>query len=538
MTQPDSGVNLSEPSHGHDPKQTRRLTILALAFLAVVIGTARVHTFNEPFERDITLYAVVAHEMLAGRDLYSDLWEHKPPAVFLTYAAAELVGGYGPSSIYLLVVAGAVVTMIGLYRVTRELGAGVFGGLCAATYWAVLSGDLHLEANQPNTEVFLNASLVWALAFVAQARERPAGRWRWMWIGALFAWASLYKQVVLVIPVLLVGAHCFFPPPQTSRRQALVQAGLIGCVIAAAWGAVMAYFAVVGRFGAFWETVITFNSFYAGNMSGNLILSLRPGKLFPESMRPLWPFVAFAGMGLVAVIVKAPARVWMLLLAYVVGAQITVALPGHFFAHYYQLWLPPLILVAAMALDEVWELRRRFVPWLAPVLAVVLIGFLLSREIPLYRLTAEEWSEQKYRGGFEATKRMGLALPAMLEPGETFYTWGDETGLYFYSQQSPPSGLIHNYGALEGPLVDKLVTRLLADLSARPPDLFIIERNLLSPAEKGLNLWMDPRVFEWFSAHYNPQPVVATESHFILHPRRGSKLEARMKANAGQLTAE
>jgi hypothetical protein len=32
--------------------------------------------------------------MLAGRHLYSDLWDHKPPAIHITFAAGELVAGY------------------------------------------------------------------------------------------------------------------------------------------------------------------------------------------------------------------------------------------------------------------------------------------------------------------------------------------------------------------------------------------------------------------------------------------------------------
>ena len=47
--------------------------------------------YNEPLERDLTTYAVIAHEMLEGKALYSELWDHKPPAIHVTYAAAELI---------------------------------------------------------------------------------------------------------------------------------------------------------------------------------------------------------------------------------------------------------------------------------------------------------------------------------------------------------------------------------------------------------------------------------------------------------------
>ena len=86
--------------------------------------------------------------------------------------------------------------------------------------------------------------------------------------------------------------------------------------------------------------------------------------------------------------------------------------------------------------------------------------------------------------------------------------------------------------------MDKLVTRLLSDLSAHPPDLLIVESNLVSSTEKGLNLWMDPRVFTWFSTRYDQRPLNPMGGHFILHARRDSKLEARMKAETGTLKIE
>lgn len=83
------------------------------------------------------------------------------------------------------------------------------------------------------------------------------------------------------------------------------------------------------------------------------------------------------------------------------------------------------------------ETPEAFAPWLAPGLAAALAGFLLSREVPLYWLSPDEWSVRKYGDDFVATKRTGIGLPSILEPGETFHTWGDETGLYFYSKQRP-----------------------------------------------------------------------------------------------------
>jgi 4-amino-4-deoxy-L-arabinose transferase-like glycosyltransferase len=108
----------------------------------------------------VTIYAVIAHEMLGGRALYSDLWDHKPPAIYVTYAAAELIPGNGRDSIFLLNVAAAVATLLACYFAGSAVGDGRIGGVIAAGLWALASGDLALQANQPNTRVFLSIELV------------------------------------------------------------------------------------------------------------------------------------------------------------------------------------------------------------------------------------------------------------------------------------------------------------------------------------------------------------------------------------------
>src|SRR5580692_7464397 len=117
--------------------------------LSLLIGLERFHTYREPLERDISTYAVVAQGLLSGRSLYSDLWDHKPPAIHFIYAMAEAVGGYGAFSIYLLNVLAAVATLFGVYRAGSAIG-GMGGGLWAGVFWALISGDAHLGANQRN----------------------------------------------------------------------------------------------------------------------------------------------------------------------------------------------------------------------------------------------------------------------------------------------------------------------------------------------------------------------------------------------------
>ena len=75
---------------------------------------------------------------------------------------------------------------------------GVEIGLWAAAFWALISGDMYLQANQPNTEVFQNLCLVWAFALLLRMPGGRVALGRAATIAALFALASLYKHVALV----------------------------------------------------------------------------------------------------------------------------------------------------------------------------------------------------------------------------------------------------------------------------------------------------------------------------------------------------
>jgi len=93
----------------------RYLSPLVLVILSSFIAIMRLYTYDEPVERDIGNHAVIAHEILQGRKLYSDLWDSKPPAIFVTYAIADVLVGYGPSSVYFVGVLAAIITLLGAY---------------------------------------------------------------------------------------------------------------------------------------------------------------------------------------------------------------------------------------------------------------------------------------------------------------------------------------------------------------------------------------------------------------------------------------
>lgn len=495
-------------------KLIKFLPAAVLVGLCALIFSLRLHTYDEPLERDLTTYAVIAHEMLNGKDLYSDLWDHKPPAIHVTYAAAELIAGYGRGSIFLMNVAAAMATLVACYFAGSAGGRGPLGGIVAATLWTLASGDLAIEGNQPNTEVFLNALLTTAFAIFARAGKDRVGIGGAFLIGTLFALASLYKQIVIIQAALISVAY-FLCVQREFRKRALVEIGLIASLGATAWALLFGYFFTQGRSHAFAEAVFTYNRWYSARPPRELSqLWSWPG-LSPDALVVAFSIAALAFVGLVIGLITCPRRGWILLLAFAIATEIAVLLPGWFFPHYYQLWLPPLVIGAGWAIDLLKRTLPQRFAWSSYALAGVCCAVLVMMEIPCYLAPAKSWSMQKYGGIFIESEQLAARIDNLLPPGACFYEWGNETGFYFTTRREPVSGLIFAYPTQAGPLAPKLSWRLLNDLKKHEPEL-VVAANLT------LSLTPEHPVARWIDQNY--RPLWRTNS-FVVMVRKGGELD-------------
>lgn len=501
----------------------------AVVALALVIALARLHTYDEPLERDITSAAVIGHELLAGRSLYADMWDHKPPAIHVSHAAAILLVGYGPGAVYLLNVTAAIITLLGVYVAASAVG-GIPAGLWGAVFWTLVSGDLWLQANQPNAEAFINVCVVWAFALFIRAGGRLDLR-HVLTIGGLFAIASLYKPIAAAPAAFLALAHIAVPPPGRSRRRALADALTIGGVGAGAWLATAAYFAARGHFLDFYQAVFAYNRFYSSrymhddytlssqSMKDILINSLLPDTLFPSVAAVAAPLAVFTLAGAVRGAIAGKRRPWLLLLGLVVGTHLAVALPGQWRPHYYQLWLPLLAVGAGWAVGS--ALTTGSIPrWVPSAVASAAVVLLVAQQVPLYRIPAEAWPRLKYGDDvFPLEQQLGRELRVLLGPGETLYEWGAEPGLYFESRHSPPSGAFYAYPLLEGPVALQLTERAVRDLDRHAPTMFVIHKRFSFDGR------LRHPVLDWAQPRYVVMAGDGNRGPFVVLVRRGSRLD-------------
>jgi len=486
-----------------------------LALLALAVCVQRSRTYDEPFERDIMTYAVVGHELVLGNKLYSDVLDNKPPAIYATFGLAEGLTGYGPAEVYLVNVVFSILAMAGLYAGAAQ-AHGASGGLVAAALWLLFSYDLNLQANQPNTELCLNAllSVAFALAF---GPPRSSRAWA---AGLVLALASLFKPVALVMVPLWASVLGL----QHARRggrlpPALSRAAALGVPAAMAWAALLGYFWLDDRYEIFTTTMFAFNRDYAGSFGHNLAAALSPSRVWPHALRLALPLLLLAIVGLALGLVK-DGRAQLPVLSYFAGALVMIALPGHWWAHYYQLDLPPLVLGAASGLAALGGLSH---PWGTRARAAVLVGvfaFGLTAHLRQLALDGDAASMRKYGRRFIAVRESARRVSALLREGETVYMYGIEPGIYFYSRRRPiAQALWINH--LTGPLRVPLRHTLRRQLREVRPELIVADTRYSLE-------WIPPGLVLWIEQEYERLPAEPALAPFQLLVRRDSALRARL----------
>jgi hypothetical protein len=341
-------------------------------------------------------------------------------------------------------------------------------------------------------------------------------------IGALLAIASLYKTVAIAIAAALGGVHLAFPPGDPpDRRLAFKQVWVMAAVGGAAWASLFVYFAAVGHVKDFYEIVFTYNRYYAGNIINNLVKGLYNFKGF---LKFLVPFIYTICILAMLVKPKELRRPWLLLSGLIIGSHIAVAIPGKFFSHYYQYWLPVLAVTVAWTIEEWGRLAERYSLWVKCAAGSIILIFMVAHEFPNYKISPEEWSRKKYKEEFVESKEMGEEIRRILKPGETFYEWGAESGLYYYSRLSPPSGVMFFWHLYGWPYSAAMINRVVKDLEKAQPELFLIPEWWLPDI-----IFPNP-VLSWFSTRYRP---FSLQRSFILFARRGGQLESRLGKNGG-----
>ncbi len=455
--------------------------IIALVFLL------RLHSLNEPFQGDLTTYGYIAHNMLDGKPLYTYLWDHKPPGIYWAYMMAELLWGYSQHAIVYLGVAFSALSILFLYLFLHRI-AGTPAALLGSAFFALASNSVVLEANEPNAELFLNTLTIMAVWAFALWSEKGKGPYLFL-SGTFFALATLFKTVA-VFPVFFLCVYLLVPFSTTdlSRwiKDRTVMFAWFLSPAALFWLAIFGYFGAKGRFTHFWEAVFAYNVHYV-NYKGNILEHLwnffsTPQLFFHTSLKEIWILVVLSILWFSWSREKYSSLRRSFFVFLFLGLSFSVASPGRYYAHYYQLLLPIFCVLPALFFQDAFartkKSRRKYDKSILTALLLFTVIFLGHYQLQYLRMTPFEVSEKKYGKRYTEAYNVAKFVEKITKPCEHIYEWGGETGIYYYSKRESVTGIIYIYPLFTGPKEDTInrTKRVFSDVVDSMPAVFIYNR--------------------------------------------------------------
>jgi hypothetical protein len=235
---------------------------LALALIALSALLARVFMLGQPIAQvDEAFYLLVGERIVEGALPYVDIWDRKPPGLFLIYAAIRLLGGNGVIQYQLVALAFTVATAWVIRRIALPL-AGPAGATLAGVFyvwWTALCGGAGGQS-----PVFYNLLVALAglvVSRLVQTRDAPEHLvWRGV-LAMLAAGVALEIKPSVVVEGLFLGLSLMWVALRTRSRLEVIALGALWAGVALMpFAAAAGFWAWRGHFGEFaYATLFSIN---------------------------------------------------------------------------------------------------------------------------------------------------------------------------------------------------------------------------------------------------------------------------------------
>lgn len=473
--------------------------LVVVSWTVIALSAAQILLFS--FGRDQGIYATVADGILRGQMPYRDVWDFKPPGIFLVYALAQALFGKTMLAPRLLEVAGLIGMIVGFMRLSETFfgvkRVGLVGGAVAALIHAQLE---FWHSGQPET--FGGFLTVWALVLTTSEGKRSRKLLRWAAIGALFGCAFLLKPPLGGGALACAAYLARDAWNQDGKWQAVVlpfvMLALGSLVPIAACGL---WFKARGAWDALYWTLFEFTPGYT-KLGWN---NRSAPEMFYWGLEELFfRFSALAALGFIAAIVIVPMhenerRGSFLILGVLAIHLAGIAMQGKFFQYHYAASLPLLALLGGLGLYKLW--RRTLAAGASGVLAfVAFVGVAISMRIAVRDL-GSFWDRATLRTGYllrmgpihsrelldkelyrvadynlDASRQVALEVQRRTPPGSKVFIWGFEPGVYWMADRAASTRYIYDVPQRVSWGRERARKELIAELSANPPALFVTQR--------------------------------------------------------------
>lgn len=416
--------------------------VAGLALLPVLLYLP---SLGAPLERDEGVYATIAQGLQNGLIPYRDLFDNKPPLVYVWYSLSFVLLGENVAAPRIVAAVLLALTTLLLLWEVRLLVSWRAAYLAAFIF--ALSTGLARVGLHANTEAYMLLPLVGSLvAFTLGIRRRRA--YLFFVAGLLAGLAVMTKQVAVWNLLGLLIMACLWGLYQRrhwQRHLRRVGALVVGAVVSVT--VVLLPFALARALDDFLEANLVFNMRWLGALSSlQQLMNFLLGTGFFMAIAA--PLVAASVLGLLLLWRR---RRWpedYLLAVWFVASAVGLLSARRFYPHYFMHLLPAVAILSGLALYHYFRPQVVARHGLAVFVGLsLLLG--LASNLVVY-LAPPEAARTVSEAAFEDvrwerdSRALGQYLARNTTPRDTIYVYGRESQIYFYARRMPAARHIYD----------------------------------------------------------------------------------------------
>lgn len=459
-------------------------TVLALLILAVLVSLRQWPPVEEQ-GRDSGAFAYTGAALLNGEVPYRDVWDHKPPLVYVFNAVAFALLGANRWALWLLEVTvtfGTGVLFWALLRAVFQRGGLALAG---GVIFLLQAHHFVLVGNGNYTETYALLGQVMCLWAGWRFGQRPTAR-AGLLVGISAGLIFLTRQNSIGVALAFAPALLLHPALRADRLRGLaVAAAGVGAGGLAVLGAAALAFAACGALDEALDAVIVapamLHTWFADDRigPGTTVCAALESRGFVVALAPLLPFalagIVLAGRRLARRTEARPPAVFFAWVALTFGLDLVlVNLSSAAYNHYFITPMPAFVLLVTLALDALtrpaktgrgrrWRNRAVFAAGVYLVLFYALLYWFL--------LVLDLAAEDDPFGSPRLHPLTGY-VREHTDPDDYVLVWGAASEIYFQADRRSPSRYHYSYPLVvadyAGPDV---IAAFVAELRAHPPRL-------------------------------------------------------------------
>jgi len=412
--------------------------------------------FNPIIDEDEAFYAAAARVVNNGGRLYQDAVDLKPPLLFYFYAFCFSIFGDDLRLLHGVTVIWVLATAAFSGGIAYRLSGKWKAAYLAALLYVLFTPTFVPQALATNGEILLNLPLAISAFLFLQAESRHPNAD--LFLSGVFAALAFFFKYQGGILLTVILAHLLVIKPWLAQRWPDKSAGLQSLLFVGGLASVLislyAIFRYIGNWDGFFFWGWKFNFIFMEDFTAHYFFQrlLAHAPRFFLIWLVLWIFTFAA----IRKTIRAPRDIppgYHLVILWLLGSGLAVCVGGKFFGHYFIQLLPPLTVMAGVAIVDWWP---QTVGWKR---AAVLAGIIIP---PIIYLGVNWREEQKRMNGENRYfQTIAAEVRKLSAPSDKIFIWGRMPELYYFSQRLPASRFI------TGNFVVGMTTYNFADTSAR-----------------------------------------------------------------------